>query len=79
MKKKIKKVTLREAEGKDLAYWRTKTPEEKLDALQQLRELYYDLNNESRKGFQRVYRIRKLKQSSGRMQDLADIEKLEKI
>lgn len=62
-----------------MAYWRTKTPEEKLDALQQLRELYYDLNNENRKGFQRVYRIRKLKQSSGRMQDLADIEKLEKI
>jgi hypothetical protein len=57
VKKKIKKISLKEAEGKDLAYWRTKTPEEKLDALQQLRELYYDLNNESRKRFQRVYRI----------------------
>jgi predicted solute-binding protein len=61
VKKKIKKLTFKEAERSDLQYWRNKKPEEKLDALQYLRELYYDLKNESRKGFQRVYRVIKQK------------------
>ena len=61
MKKRIEKLSFKEAELSDLQYWRTKTPEEKLDALQHLRELYYDLKNESRKGFQRVYRVIKQK------------------
>ena len=37
------------------------TPEERLDILQRLREEYYIFKNESRKGFQRVYRIIKRK------------------
>jgi hypothetical protein len=57
MKKPFKKITFEEAEKNDRDFWKTKTPEEKLDALQQLRELFYELNNESRKGFQRVYRV----------------------
>lgn len=57
MNKKIRKISLEESEKKDLSYWKNKTPEEKLDSLQELRELYYELNNESRKGFQRFYRI----------------------
>ena len=50
-------VSLEEAEREDIAYWKSRTLEERLDELQNLRELYYDLNNESRKGFQRFYRV----------------------
>ena len=57
MGKAVRKVSLEEAELSDIEYWKSKTPEEKLDTLQYLRELYYTLKNESRKGFQRVYRI----------------------
>ena len=37
------------------------TPEERLDLVQYLREIYYEFKNEGRKGFQRVYRIVKQK------------------
>lgn len=57
MGKAVRKVSFEEAELYDIEYWKSKTPEEKLDTLQCLRELYYTLKNESRKGFQRVYRI----------------------
>lgn len=57
MEKTLRKLTFEEAEKKDILYWKSKTPEEKLDALQHLREIHYDLSNESRKGFQRFYRI----------------------
>lgn len=57
MERVLRKLTLEEAEKEDIAFWKSKTSAEKLDALQHLRELYYDLNNESREGFQRVYRI----------------------
>lgn len=57
MGKAVRKVSFEEAELSDIEYWKSKTPEEKLDALQYLRELYYTLKNESRKGFQRVYHI----------------------
>lgn len=57
MERPIKKLSFSEAEKEDIEYWKSKTPEEKLEALQNLREIYYKLKNESRKGFQRVYRI----------------------
>lgn len=57
MERTIKKLTFQEAEKEDIEYWKSKTPEEKLDALQHLREIYYKFKNESRKRFQRVYHI----------------------
>lgn len=57
MEKTIKKLTFEEAEKEDIVYWKSKTPEERLDELQRLREIYYSLSNENRKGFQRFYRI----------------------
>ena len=57
MGKELRKLSFEEAEKEDIAYWKSKTPEEKLDALQHLREIYYDLNNENREGFQRLYCI----------------------
>ncbi|MFO7867518.1 MAG: hypothetical protein R6V02_12020 [Candidatus Aminicenantes bacterium] len=61
MRQEIKKLSIREAEQEDIFYWKSKTPEEKLDALQELREIYYQINKESRKGFQRIYRVIKEK------------------
>lgn len=57
MEKAFRKLSLEEAEKADIIYWKSKTSEERLTALQELRELYYDLSNESREGFQRLYRI----------------------
>jgi predicted Fe-S protein YdhL (DUF1289 family) len=51
-----------EAEERDIQQYKSMTPEERLDILQRLREEYYIFKNESRKGFQRVYRIIKQKQ-----------------
>ena len=61
MKNHLKKLTLEEAEQSDIQYWKSRSPEEKLDTLQYLREIYYSVKNESRKGFQRVYRVIKQK------------------
>ncbi len=52
-----------EAEELDTQQYLSMTPEERLDILQRLRDEYYTFKNESRKGFQRVYRI--VKQERG--------------
>ena len=57
----VKKLSLKEAEDADLQEWRSMTPAERLDLVQRLRDLYYEFKNESRKGFQRVYRVVKQK------------------
>jgi len=54
-------MSIEEAEQEDIRYWKSKSPEEKLDAVQELREIYYEINHESRKGFQRIYRVIKQK------------------
>lgn len=57
------------AEEKDIKYWRSKSPEERLNTLQELREQYFTLYNkkeeyhEARKGLRRVYRI--IKRTTG--------------
>jgi len=50
-----------EAEEWDARQYLSMTPEERLDILQRLRDEYFVFNNETRKGFQRVYRIVKRK------------------
>ncbi len=57
----MKKLSFEESEKEDIAYWKSKSPEEKLDALQELRDIYYEINNENRKRFQRFYRVIKQK------------------
>ncbi len=52
-----------EAEQWDIEQYSAMSHEERLDILQALREQYYIFKNESRKGFQRVYRI--IKQEQG--------------
>jgi predicted solute-binding protein len=57
MKPDIRIVSYAQAEEEDFAEWLAKTPEERLDTLQYLRELVYDLNHEDRKRFQHVVHI----------------------
>ena len=57
MEKIVRKLTFEEAEELDYEYWRKVPPGEKLDMVQRLREIYYSLSHENRKGLQRVYRI----------------------
>lgn len=57
MEKIVKKIPLKKSDRADIEYWKQKSPEEKLDVLQYLREEYYIFKNENRKGLQRVYRI----------------------
>lgn len=57
MEKTIKVLDINEADELDAEYWRSRTPSERLDMLQYLREEYYTFKNENRKRFQRVLRI----------------------
>ena len=61
MKRVVRILDFRNAEKRDTEYWKKASPEEKLDTLQSLRDIYFQLKNENRKGFQRVYRIIKHK------------------
>ena len=57
MDKVIRKYKLGE-EPNDLEYWLTKTPEERLAALEQIRIMYFKLMaNGHQSGFQRVYTV----------------------
>jgi len=58
------KITTRErAESDDFHEGLSKSIEEKLDVLQHLREIVYDLTHEDRKRFQRILRISRLEKS----------------
>ena len=57
MDKSVRKINLKDADQYDIDYWKSQSPEEKLDIVQSLREIYYVFRNESRTGFQRIYSI----------------------
>ena len=63
MNKEARFLNREEAEQENIAYWKSKSPEERLSVLQDLREQYIRLfqkkkgGYEDRKGLQRVYRI----------------------
>jgi len=52
----VKKVRLGEAET-DAAYWRSRSYQERIDALEQIREDYDRWRANAQPGFQRVYTI----------------------
>ncbi len=54
--KVVKKYKLHE-QPKDFAFWQSKTHEERLNALEQIREEYHSWRHDAEPGFQRVYRI----------------------
>ncbi len=70
----------------DVVYWRGQSYQARISALEEIRQEYHHWKNDVQPGLQRVYRIvdfldlenlKKNKRSSGRLQDLADLEKLE--
>lgn len=59
----IKKYKLGEEPENDIAYWKQKTPLERIQALEDLRHQYIKFfMNGVQQGFQRVYRITQQKQ-----------------
>jgi len=65
MEKEIRVLSKKEAEEADISYWKERTPKERLEAVQHLRELWIEKfhkqkeYNESRKRLRTVYRIAK--------------------
>lgn len=62
MEKVIKKTSTREKQS-DLEYWLTKTPQERLNALEFLRQQYINFNQNVQPRLQRVCTITKQKPS----------------
>ncbi len=62
MEKVIKKTSTREKQS-DLEYWLTKTPQERLDALEFLRQQYINFNKNVQPRLQRVCTITSQKPS----------------
>ncbi len=66
-KKEVRIVSKNKAEEADYSFWKSKSPEERLDAVQYLREQWVEkfhnqqLYNESRKGLRRFYKVTKRK------------------
>jgi hypothetical protein len=54
----VKKLRLGEAKN-DAAYWRTRPYQERIEALEQIREEYHHWKADAQSGFQRVYTIGK--------------------
>lgn len=69
MKKKAELISISQAEEAEVSYWKSASPEERLDMVQKLREQYIDLYNkekeynEARKRLRRVYRLTKRSKS----------------
>ena len=63
MKKAVRIVRLDRSDELDFAHWLNTSPAEKLDTLQYLREMVYELKNESRKGLQRFLKVTRRKKS----------------
>ncbi|NMF60619.1 hypothetical protein [Pseudanabaena yagii] len=82
MEKVINKVSLKK-QTSDFHYWQKQTPQKRLEALEQIRQEYHQYKYNAQPRFQRVYTIinldnlKKNKLASGRLQDLADLEKLQ--
>lgn len=56
MEKVIKKTTLKDPSS-DLKYWLTRSPQERLDALEFLRQQYINFNKNAQSGLQRVCKV----------------------
>lgn len=63
MPKKIRISRIEEIEALDFEYWLKAPPAKKLDTLQYLREMVYDLKHESRKRFQRILKVTRRQKS----------------
>jgi len=63
MEKVVRKISLRDKRNYDLEYWLSKTPEERIYAIELLRQQLYENNDGSAPRLQRILKIIKRKQS----------------
>lgn len=54
---KVLKITSLKDRNTDYSYWITKSPQERLSAVELLRQNYYSLNKNVQQRFQRVLRV----------------------
>lgn len=77
MKKTLSVSTFKQKASEEKKYWRGKTPEERLDALEQLRLQSGNFLYEYPARLSRIIEVvRKNQKSTNRLQDKADLEKL---
>jgi hypothetical protein len=55
--KKVINIYKQSEQPKDFTYWRTKSYEERLEALEQIRQEYNTWRYSAQQGLQRVYRV----------------------
>lgn len=60
---KVLKITSIKEKQSDYSYWMTKTPQERLEAIEFLRQQYIKFKDDLQPGLQRVCRITNQKQS----------------
>ena len=57
MEKVIRKISLKDKRNYDLEYWLSKTPEERISAIEFLRQQFYETEDGSTPRLQRVIKI----------------------
>ena len=60
---KVLKITSVNEKQTDYAYWKSKSPQDRLAAIEFLRQQFIDSQNESKPGLQRVCKVTNRKQS----------------
>ena len=60
---KVLKITSVNEKQSDYTYWKTKTPQERLAAIEFLRQQFIDNRNDSKPGLQRICKVTNRKQS----------------
>lgn len=63
MEKVARKISLKDRHNYDLEYWLSKTPEERISAIEFLRKQFYETKDGSPPRLQRVIKLIKSKQS----------------
>jgi len=71
----IRKGKIKE-QGNDFLFWQSQSYESRLSTIEEIRNEFNTWKYGSEQGFQRVYRIIKRNDASGRPQDLADLDNL---
>jgi len=59
---KVVKITTNKSHNSDYLYWMSKSPTERLEAIEIIRQQYYSLNKNVQQGFQRILTITNKKQ-----------------
>ena len=77
MIEKVVKVIRMNQPASDYAYWRSRSVQERIDALETLRQQYIEFRKDVHSGLQRVLRVAQQKSAAtGRLKDFDDLQNL---